>query len=123
MTLSVWHVESRRHLPMTQDDEAISVKKAHGRRRSRRERTEVQRYDPVLGGDRSLRAKHSCDIPGQDASEEVSLASLTCRWRTELLPASVPCPPEEAVVFHFTLQSCGWCKPICWHSTSEMSES
>lgn len=46
------------------------MQKAYGKRRSRREKTVVQRYDPVLGGDRPLRAKRGRSA-ALEGSEEV----------------------------------------------------
>lgn len=55
---------------LPQDEEAVSVQKPYGKRRSRREKTVVQRYDPVLGGDRPLRVKRG-RAAALEGSEEV----------------------------------------------------
>lgn len=55
---------------LPQDEEAVSVQKAFGKRRSRREKTVVRRYDPVLGGDRPVRPKRG-RAAALEGSEEV----------------------------------------------------
>lgn len=58
-------------IPLSQDEEAVSVVKTRGSRRSRRQVTEVQRYDPVLGGNRPLGRTRARDV-ALDASEGVA---------------------------------------------------